>query len=143
MTGDYKLSTTSPAQWDAFIGSHPRAHVLQQAAWGELKTAFGWQAERISLTNQQDEMVAAAQLLFRRLPFRLGTMAYLAMGPLVSHKLQVTSRKLEDDLWEAIDTVSRKHHAAFLKWEPGIISNSAPSTQYSALGFHPSPQTVQ
>ncbi len=143
MTGNDRLSATTPAEWDAFIANHPRAHVLQQWAWGDLKTAFGWQVERLVVRGNEGQIVAAAQLLFRRLPFRLGTMAYLAMGPLVSDKLQVASGKLEAELWKAIDAASRKHHAAFLKWEPGIFTASNPSNQYPALGFRPSPQTVQ
>src|SRR3954470_9619631 len=102
MTDDFKLSTTTPARWDAFIAAQPRAHVLQQAAWGDLKAAFGWEAERIALTNPQDEIVAAAQLLFRRLPFHLGTMAYLAMGPLVTQQFAINNQQLEAELWKAI-----------------------------------------
>src|SRR6185369_15864516 len=100
MTDDYKLSTTSPAQWDSFIGSHPRAHVLQQWAWGDLKTAFGWQAERIVVRDYAGQIGSVAQLLFRRLPFRLGTMAYLAMGPLVSYWSSDASYSLESKLWD-------------------------------------------
>ncbi|MBA3868376.1 MAG: peptidoglycan bridge formation glycyltransferase FemA/FemB family protein [Anaerolineae bacterium] len=149
MTDDLKFSTTTPAQWDAFIGEHPNAHVLQQWAWGDLKAAFGWEAERVALTNSKNEIVAAVQLLFRRLPFRLGTMAYLAMGPLVRQHSSSSGRGLpaanpfEADLWKAIDDVSRKHHAAFLKWEPGIFADATVSNQYATLGFRPSPQTVQ
>lgn len=152
MTVDQRPPT--PNEWDAFIGAHPRAHVLQQWAWGDLKAAFGWQAERIAVRSDDGQIGAAAQILFRRLPFRLGTMAYLAMGPLVSDKLQDTSSKIEDELWKAIEQSSKKHHAAFLKWEPGIFpakpnaigdALSVLSTHYSALhsGFRPSPQTVQ
>lgn len=154
MTDQFQVSTVTPTQWEAFIAAHPRAHVLQQWAWGELKAAYGWQVERIAITDSQNQIVAAAQLLFRRLPFRLGTMAYLAMGPLVSDKVQVSSDKLEALLWKAIDEAAKRHHAAFLKWEPGIFTDlpyqphmdiSALSTQHSVLltGIRPSPQTVQ
>lgn len=143
MTGDYQLSTTTPDQWEAFIASHPRAHVLQQWAWGDLKAAYGWQVERIAITDSQNQIVAAAQLLFRRLPFRLGTMAYLAMGPLVSHRISEASYLLEAKLWVAIDVAAMKHHAAFLKWEPGIFTNDDPSAQFTKIGFKLSPQTVQ
>ncbi len=154
MTNQFQVSTITPAQWEAFITAHPRAHVLQQWAWGDLKAAFGWQSDRIALINTSGEIAAAAQVLYRRLPFRLGTMAYLAMGPLVSDNMQGASDQLEVALWKAIDATSQKHHAAFLKWEPGIFANlssnaitdiSVLSTQYPALpdGFRPSPQTVQ
>src|SRR5436190_4082181 len=106
MTAD----SPAPAQteWDAFVAAHPHAHVLQQWAWGDLKAAFGWQTERVALRDDSGQIMAAAELLFRRLPFRLGTMAYLAMGPLMSQQSSVVSRQLEADLWKAIDIVSRK-----------------------------------
>src|SRR5690242_16396028 len=114
MTADSPAPTQT--EWDAFVAAHPRAHVLQQWAWGDLKAAFGWQTERIALRDDSSQVIAVAQLLFRRLPFRLGTMAYLAMGPLMSDKLQDTSGDLESDLEKAIDQSGHKHHAAFLKW---------------------------
>lgn len=152
MTGDSSAPTQT--EWDAFVAEHPRAHVLQQWAWGDLKAAFGWQVERIALRGDSGQIVAAAQLLFRHLPFRLGTMAYLAMGPLMSDKLQDTNGDLESDLEKAIDQSAHRHHAAFLKWEPGIFpsevtKNNTPLkalyAQYLALpeDFRPSPQTVQ
>lgn len=143
MTGDYRLSATTPAQWEAFIASHPRVHVLQQWAWGDLKAAYGWQADRIALVDRAGQIAASAQVLYRRLPFRLGTMAYLAMGPLVSHQSKVDIQHIEAQLWKAIDEAAKKHHAAFLKWEPGIFADTHASARFQALGFKLSPQTVQ
>ncbi|MBZ0308692.1 MAG: peptidoglycan bridge formation glycyltransferase FemA/FemB family protein, partial [Anaerolineae bacterium] len=61
----------APEQWDTFVAVQPRAHVLQLSAWGDLKRAFGWEADRVALV-EDGQIVAGAQLLFRRLPFRLG-----------------------------------------------------------------------
>src|SRR5690349_13405218 len=107
------VSTPTPTAWDQFVASHPRAHVLQQSAWGDLKGAFGWGVERVALT-EGDQIVAGAQLLFRALPFRLGTMAYLPMGGYVTDESQWGA------LWSAVDAAAKKRRAAFLKWEPGI-----------------------
>ncbi len=123
------------ADWDQFIAAQPRAHVLQQAAWGELKAAFGWQYERVALV-EGSHITAGAQLLFRTLPFRLGTMAYLPMGGFVTHADQWAA------LWSAVDQCAQRHHAAFLKWEPGIY-RAEPPPDFAALGFRPSDQTVQ
>lgn len=128
--------TVTPAAWDQFVTAHPRAHVLQQSAWGELKAAYGWGVDRVALT-EGDAVVAGAQLLFRRLPVRLGTMAYLPMGG------YVTRDDLWQPLWNAIDACARKHHAAFLKWEPGIYWRGETSPDFARFGFQPSPQTVQ
>ncbi len=128
-------TTPTPAQWDAFVAAHPRAHVLQQAAWGEHKRHFGWQVERVALTDEHTEIVAGAQILLRRLPV-MGSMAYVPMGPLVTSDDQWKS------MWEAIDRRVKRVGAAFLKWEPGIYRNE-PQPDFVQMGFRESPQTIQ
>lgn len=125
----------SPQEWDQYVAQQPRAHVLQRFAWGELKRAYGWTADRIAL-SENGHMVAGAQLLFRPLPMRLGSMAYLAMGP-------YGSETVSSQLWQAIDQCARQHHAAFLKWEPGIYRTDETFPNFAALGCRESPQTVQ
>src|SRR5690606_16147725 len=78
-----------------------------------------------------------AQLLFRRLPFRLGAMAYLPMGGFVTHASQWSA------LWSAVDACAIRHRAAFLKWEPGIYTEGETTPDFPRLGFRPSPQTIQ
>ncbi len=126
----------TPAQWDAFVTAHPRAHILQLSAWGALKSAFGWQAERVALADANGQVVAGAQVLFRRLPLRLGTMAYIPAGPLVDWTDAAQVRAL----LAAIDGVARRHRAALLKIEPGL---GLAGVNFTAHGFRPSPQTVQ
>ncbi len=142
------LVTPTPAEWDAFIAAHSHAHVLQQWAWGDLKAAFGWQAERVAVRGDDVQVAAVAQVLFRRLPFHLGTMAYVAMGPLVSEgnglsPANQSLHQIETDLWKAIDQASRKHQAAFLKWEPGIFRSDETAINPTTYNFRASPQTVQ
>jgi peptidoglycan pentaglycine glycine transferase (the first glycine) len=128
--------TPTPAQWDAFVTSHPRAHVLQLSAWAGLKRPYGWESVRVALAADE-QIVAGAQILFRRLPFRLGTMAYLPMGPLL------TGGTGRESLWQAVDTVCRKHRAAFLKWEPGIPEVGDAPPDFARYGFRESAQTIQ
>lgn len=113
--------------------AQPCAHVLQLSQWGDLKSAYGWQVDHVTLTDSSGTIVAGAQLLFRRLPFRLGTMAYLAMGPYVIDDSQWPA------LWKAVHKTARKHGAAFLKWEPGLCLSVDPMR----WNFQPSPQTIQ
>jgi lipid II:glycine glycyltransferase (peptidoglycan interpeptide bridge formation enzyme) len=133
----YRIIEPEAAQWDAFVRQHPRAHVLQQAAWGDLKRAYGWQYSRVALLPATgDTIVAGAQVLYRRLPARLGSMAYLPMGPLITQDDQWTP------LWGAIRKRAARHNAAFLKWEPGIYpAGGAPD--FARWQFSPSPQTIQ
>ncbi len=131
------LSTITPsaADWDAFVARQSRAHVLQQSAWGDLKSAYGWRAERVALA-EGNQIVAGALLLFRPLPLHLGTMAYLPMGGYVSSADQWTA------LWSAVDACAKRQHAAFLKWEPGIYRDQ-PQPDFARFGFRPSVQTIQ
>lgn len=128
--------TPTPSQWDAFVASHHRAHVLQQSAWGALKAAYCWQVERVALADGGD-IIAGAQLLFRRLPFRLGAMAYLPMGGFVTDESQWGA------LWSAVDACAKRHRAAFLKWEPGIYKEGSAAPDFERFGFRPSAQTIQ
>lgn len=133
------LNPTSPTarEWDAFVTSQPRAHVLQQSAWGDLKRHFGWQVERVALVEGESRIVAGAQVLFRRLPV-MGTMAYVPMGP------YVTAEEHWKPLWEAIDRrIKRTRGASFLKWEPGIYGEGETPPNFARLGFRASPQSVQ
>jgi lipid II:glycine glycyltransferase (peptidoglycan interpeptide bridge formation enzyme) len=170
--------TPTADQWDAFVRANPRAHVLQQSAWGDLKSRYGWTSDRVALTDDAGQIVAGAQLLFKPLPLKLGTLAYLAMGPVLSTEYRVQSTQpvvggqwsgaseaanseqrsaisykpsatntspatSHQSLATAIDACARRHHAAFLKWEPGIYAAGEVVPDPVALGFHRSPQTIQ
>lgn len=136
------LDTVTPAAspWNLFVERQPRAHPLQLAAWGKFKSQYGWHCERVAL--QEDgtgRIVAGAQVLLKPLPARLGTLAYIPMGPYAQDESPV--------LYTAFLTYLHRHlrkqyRAAFLKIEPGLYLNSA-APDWSEWGFVPSPQTVQ
>ena len=52
----------SLSEWNAFLSNHSTAHLLQSGEWGQLKSAFGWEAVHMV------EGETGAQILFRRLP---------------------------------------------------------------------------
>lgn len=124
--------TPAPVEWDHFVLAHPRAHPLQLSAWGDLKSAYGWKIERVAL-GEKNTILAGAQILFRPLPLKVGTMAYLPYGGYVTDESQW------DSLWEAAQVVSKKHRAVFLKWEPGLGF----SADFVKWRFQESPQTIQ
>ncbi len=131
----HNVMTPSADAWEAFAAAQPNAHSLQSAPWLALKQAFGWRGERVALA-EGDRLLAGAQVLFKPLPLKLGTMAYLGMGP------YCPDPALAPALWRAIDNVAKQHGSAFLKWEPGILP-AGQRSDYAALGFRPSPQTIQ
>lgn len=93
------MPIVSLAEWDRFLQGRPDAHLLQTGEWGELKSFFGWKPIRV--LNDQ----SGVQILFRRLPMGF-TVGYIPKG-------------LPDlSLWQELDTISKKNHAIFLKFEP-------------------------
>lgn len=134
-----KIIQPTAQQWDEFVNRQPRAHFLQQWAWGDLKSAFGWRVQRVALADgDSGQVIAGAQLLLQKLPARLGTLAYLPMGPYVTNDDQWST------LWGAIHKRAQQQKAAFLKVEPGIyhgLKQTRPD--FTRWGFIASPQTIQ
>ncbi len=119
-------SSTSPS-WAVFLSNFPQAHVLQAEAWGELKSSFGWSAERI----QADK--CGAQVLFRRLPLGL-TLAYVPKGPLGNWL---------PDLLPRLDKLCRERNVFLLKIEPDEDQQSVQPRQLRQHGFRQSRHEIQ
>src|SRR5579862_5005820 len=95
----FVISEPDGAVWNKFVSSHPDGHILQSAEWGKLKSAFGWSAQIVGVTDGEKKLAAGALILFRPLPLRLGTLAYIPAGPLFADE---TSAAANQTLWEAI-----------------------------------------
>jgi peptidoglycan pentaglycine glycine transferase (the first glycine) len=66
--------------WDRAVlaaGGHP----LQLWGWGALKSRYAWSADRLLVHDEQGRQVGAAQVLYRRLPPPLKSLAYVPRGP--------------------------------------------------------------
>lgn len=125
-----------PAEWDNFVCQHPRAHFLQLSSWGVFKSDFGWNPQIVALADPDGEVVAGAQILYSPLPLRLGTLAYVPMGPVVDWDDMAQVRAL----FKIMDRQARQHGARFLKIEPGY---DVPVNTLEATGCRLSLQTVQ
>ncbi len=100
------MPEVSLADWNQFLRHHPNAHLLQTGEWGELKSAFGWEAVRVINGD------AGAQILFRKLPLGF-TIGYMPK-PVFGDQLSVSSGQF----WTEVDLACKKRHAIFLKIEP-------------------------
>jgi lipid II:glycine glycyltransferase (peptidoglycan interpeptide bridge formation enzyme) len=116
------MPIVSLVEWNQYLEKHPNAHLLQTGEWGELKSAFGWKPVRV--TNEK----SGTQILFRKLPFG-STIGYIPKG------------SFDDSLWLEIDSVSRKNHAIFLKFEPDLWEDQKPETWNVEL--RTSPHNIQ
>ncbi|MCS7179474.1 MAG: peptidoglycan bridge formation glycyltransferase FemA/FemB family protein [Anaerolineae bacterium] len=134
-TDPREICTDLPAsEWDSFVAAHPCAHILQTAEWGELKSAFGWKAERVALL-EGGRLRAGALVLYRRLPAGLGSLAYIPRGPLVDWQRSEEATVLV----EALSAAARAHRAIALIAEPDLPDEPGWRVRLTALGFRPSP----
>jgi lipid II:glycine glycyltransferase (peptidoglycan interpeptide bridge formation enzyme) len=120
----------SCSEWNEFLAIQPDAHILQSGEWGELKSAFGWDAVRIIKDG------LGAQILFRRLPLGL-TFAYIPKGP-----VGTSSKDTIVQFWAEVDALCRKKHAVFLKLEQDGWEGDTAS-DLSQAAFLASPQHIQ
>jgi peptidoglycan pentaglycine glycine transferase (the first glycine) len=135
------MPPVSPQEWDAFIARYPDAHLLQSKAWGELKSAFGWQAAHV--VNRARN--AGAQVLFRRLPLGL-SLAYIPKGPVGEQASGSDGAAAWQDLLVEIDELCHERRLNFLLVEPDrwVTGESQALELWAAPeGFRPGLQEIQ
>jgi lipid II:glycine glycyltransferase (peptidoglycan interpeptide bridge formation enzyme) len=124
-----------PEVWDELVGSLGGLP-FQSWAWGELKSKFGWQPFRLSA----EDGGSAAQLLIR--PYRGLAVAYVPRGPLSALRGQPTAA-----LIDAMVDISRRHRAAFLRFEPDTEADGPAAAHLASMltgkGFKASQKTIQ
>lgn len=105
--------------WDEYIlenGGHP----LQLWEWGQVKAGHGWIAERV-FAYDEDTIVAAAQVLVRRLPSPLRSFAYVPRGPIAKEGAAAEFLELLSIL------VKRDHRSVTLSIEPDTVEFTKPA----------------
>ena len=125
---------TDASAWDTFLESQ-NAHLLQTYAWGELKSQFGWRAERVALTDS-NQIITAAQILYRRLAPAL-TVAYVPRGP-----VSIDAKQLAPFL-EKLKQHTRARGAFLLKLEPDWQSNTVGENALHETKFQTTLETIQ
>jgi peptidoglycan pentaglycine glycine transferase (the first glycine) len=128
---------TALPEWDRFVEGHADGHILQTSGWGLLKGAFGWEPRRVAV-RAENQIVAGAQVLFRRLPgsWRL---AYIPKGPVVD----LARPDLLQQLLDALHSICRAERAFALKIEPDLPGSASLSQQLSGYGFVASGHSIQ
>jgi peptidoglycan pentaglycine glycine transferase (the first glycine) len=117
------VPATRQDEWDQFVHGHPRGHLLQSWDWGELKAGFGWSPLRLALRDEQQHIVAAAQVLRRtvpHMPLRLGHLAYIPKGPVIDW----SQLALCKEFFAQVHVLLRKQGTFALRIEPNCIMNT-------------------
>jgi serine/alanine adding enzyme len=121
--------------WDKLVAQHG-GQPLQAWAWGVLKSRFGWDPVRLASADG----AACAQVLIR--PYRGLAVAYVPRGPLLSGNAAVDRALIDATLG-----VARSRRAAFVRFEPDVLEDSAGADALAAAfrgaGFKPSERTLQ
>ncbi len=123
----------SSAEWDAFSQTCSSGHVLQSWAWGELKSAFGWEPFRLAAIDS-DRIVAGVQVLFRRMPLGILTTAYIPRGPMGDASLLAIP---------ALHRACRQRNAIDLLVEPDWEDSPERAGWLTAHGYRPCAHTIQ
>lgn len=136
------MTNLSLTEWNVFLSKCPDAHLLQTAAWGKLKSSFGW--EPVPMVSDEGGYIWGTQILFRRLPLGL-TFGYLPKGPLLQNDATAGNLPIPgESFWKDVDLVCRRKRAVFLKFEPDDWrSIDQAHTVEMPPGFRSSPQAIQ
>ncbi|MEA3308459.1 MAG: peptidoglycan bridge formation glycyltransferase FemA/FemB family protein [Chloroflexota bacterium] len=132
------LTTPTFKAWDTFAAEFPSSSLLQSTNWGRLKADFGWNWEIVALGRKRAP-TAGALVLYKQLPLKVGTIAYVPRGPLVAWD----DEKQLSTLLQNISISARSHRAWALWMEPGRLDGAVIRQQLPAFGFQASTTHVQ
>lgn len=117
-------------KWDEFV-LRENGHLLQSHAWGQLKSCFGWRAERLAW-KEGGRISAGAQVLMRRLLPGL-EVAYVPRGPVASNV----------DFLRALRGSMQSRGVFLLKLEPNWQRGDHRDALLAAAGLKHSNETIQ
>lgn len=135
---------TEKEQWNSFLLSQPRGHLLQSYEWGELNRYLGGQIYRLGALNNGrltgTMMLTLSPVAGNLFPF---TWLYSSRGPTIESPDSPALVALIDYAQKAL---ARKQRAVALRLEPNIADDDPAMENwlaaYRALGFQTNPYAV-
>jgi peptidoglycan pentaglycine glycine transferase (the first glycine) len=138
---------TDREQWNGFLTSQLRGHLLQSYEWGELNRCLGGNIYRLGALDD-GRMVGALMLSVAPVPLPVSlpgirlNWLYGSRGPTVEHPASPALRVL----LEQAHVLARKERAVALRLEPNIADDDPAIDDwlaaYRALGFQTNPTAV-
>ncbi len=105
----------SSVEWQELISQLHDPHPLQTWAWGEFKSRWGWEM-RPTIFRNGPELVAAAMILKRKLPYSPWSVLYAPKGPVLDYE--------NDDLRRAVlyhlQVIAKSERAIFMKIDADV-----------------------
>ena len=125
--------------WNDFVSSFDGPAILQSFEWGELKSKHGWLPIRLAIEDN-GKIVAAIQILKRKIPYINYSMFYAPRGPV----LDCANIMAFDFLLEAVEVEAHKHNAISFKIDPQVFENDERvKNLLKSRGFRYKKQNVQ
>ena len=132
-------------QWNGFLTSQPRGHLLQSFEWGELNKYLGGRIYRLGAL-ENGRMVGAMLLTVSPVPFPLPALRwnwlYSSRGPTV----ESPASPALPALIESVQKIAKAERAVVLRLEPNIADDDpdleAWVAAYHALGFQTNPIAI-
>jgi lipid II:glycine glycyltransferase (peptidoglycan interpeptide bridge formation enzyme) len=124
--------------WNHFVARHEAGNLLQTSQWGKLKSEFGWEWDLVTVGDVTAPR-AGAVVLYRPLPLRLGTIAYVPRGPLVDW----ADRDLVAELFDRLHRTVRRRRAWACWVEPEMPDGAEAVAALAERGYRPSSRTIQ
>lgn len=147
MMGIIIQDITDREQWNGFLTSQPRGHLLQSYEWGELNQYLGGRIYRLGAL-ENGAMVGAMQLSVAPVPMPVTVPGlrfnwlYSSRGPTVAYPGSPALAALV----EYAHKLAGEEHAVVLRLEPNIADDDAELEHwiaaYQALGFQRNPVAV-
>ena len=136
---------TDRTQWNGFLTSQPRGHVLQSYEWGEMNKYLGGRIYRLGAL-ENGRMIGAMLLTVSPIPIPVPGLhfnwLYCSRGPTVEHPDSPALAALIG----IVQKIARADHAVVLRVEPNIADDDpredAWIAAYHNLGFQTNPQSV-
>lgn len=134
---------TDRAQWNGFLTSQPRGHLLQSYEWGELNRYLGGRIYRLGAL-ENGRVIGAMMLTVSRVPTpgpRFNWL-YCSRGPTV----ECPDSPALAALIESVQGIARAENAVVLRLEPNIADDDPHLDEwiaaYHKLGFQTNPHAV-
>ncbi len=124
--------------WNRFVTQTSSFTLLQSWEWGLFKEKLRWKVFRIA-AERNGRVVAGAQMLIKRLPLGLGSIAYVPRGPLGDWLDEAIASQLLSELHRT----AQSHRAIFLKIEPPLGNDPVIRQRLVQHGFRTSYHEIQ
>ena len=121
--------------WDQAVADHPAGNILQTSLWGCLKEDFGWSWEIVNV----NALTGGALVLYKPLPLRLGSIAYVPRGPLVDWK----NEEAIEAVLSAVETAALRRRVWSIWLEPEAVRDSGVGRILTKAGYQRGVRTIQ